>query len=146
MRLKANLEALFPGGWVEFCVTSRDEERIKADICCNEALNRLLLCQAALKEAVSSFERAAAAIKSVGLGKKPFEYIEESILVSKTLLGVRAASAVTLFKIPNAPNPESRSGFVRECKGLINALQISLPTPILNAMGQPLTNAEAAER
>ena len=145
-RVKNNLEGIFPQGWEDFCVNARDEERIMTEICNNESFNRLLACQTSLKDAIASFEQAAAKIKAEPVGATFIADAEQAITTSKKLLGVRAASSVTLIKIPSAPNPKSRQGFVRECKRLINTLNITLPTPILNAMDQALAKADVAER
>lgn len=111
--------------WAEFCVTTRGEERINVVICKYEGRNHSLPCQTALKEAIASFERVAAAMKSSSLSKKLSDEIDDSVSASNTLLGVRGASPVTFLKIPN----ETRCGFVAKCNRLVKALQVSLPTP-----------------
>ena len=47
---------------------------------------------------------------------------------------VRAASTVTLVRLPAAATVKSKSGFIRGCKRLIAALDICLPQQVMAAM------------
>ena len=99
-RLRANLQATFPEDWSRFCIDKRDDERILAEICNKPALDKLLPTQAALKASLSSLESAIAKIKAEPINKKDQKAIEDLIVESRKMLGVRAASTVTLVKVP----------------------------------------------
>jgi hypothetical protein len=133
-RLKANLDSSFPADWESFCVVDRNEERILEELCNNLNLDRLLPSQVALRDGLATFEKGICAIGSDGLSQQEKLAIEALIHTAKKVLGVRAASTVTLLRLPAATNSKSRQAFVRECKRLICALQIDLPPAVLNAM------------
>jgi hypothetical protein len=133
-RLLSNLEATYPADWRSFTVDQRDNKRIIDEICNNESLAKLLPCQTALKEAQTDFESAMAKIGDSSIPKDLYDKIANIFDNSKMMLGIRAASTVTLLRLPTATNLKSKISFVRECKRLIRALEITLPTAVLNAM------------
>jgi hypothetical protein len=142
-RLKGNLEATYPRDWRSFCVDARDAQKILTDVCNTRALDKLLPAQSALKDGFAAFENATTKINASGVGPQLDGQIAALILDSKQMLGVRAASTVTLVKIPAAPTAKSRSGFARECRRLIKALNITLPMCILSEMDKAVSEGEA---
>lgn len=97
-------------------------------------MDRLLPAQQSLKAAMKDFGIAVEKMGLTDLTDAERKSIDELVVTSKVILGVRAASSVTLVRIPEATSSKSKAGFVRECKRLIRALEIELPVVVLNAM------------
>ena len=119
-----------------FVWDSRDDTKILNCMVNNENLDRLLPRQNALKQSKATYENMVLQIGGCGLKEEEAKTIDGIIADSKLVLGVRAASTVTIVKIPQGKTQKSRQGFVRECKRLITALGVELPTAVLNAMEQ----------
>ena len=133
-RMKSNLQATFPQDWPTFCVEDRDEIRILEEVCHNSKLDKLLPCQTSLKDSMSSFSKTMSLLKAKQLTPGETNVFDGVIADSKRMLGVRAASTVTLVKLPGTAAAKSKAGFLRECKRLLAALQIDVPTVVLNAL------------
>lgn len=133
-RMKCNLQGTFPQDWPTFCVENRNEARILEEVCHNSKLDKLLPCQTSLKDSLSNFSKTMSLLKAKQLTPGETKVYDDIITDSKRMLGVRAASTVTLVKIPSAMAAKSKAGFLRECKRLLAALQIDVPTVVLNAL------------
>ena len=55
---------------------------------------------------------------------------------AQLMLGIRAVSTVTLVRLPAARTPQSKAGFVRECRRLFGGLPVSIRTVVMNAVGE----------
>ena len=134
-RMIKNVINLFPDDYWYYTVENRDETKIKDHICNNPLLDGLLPSSQAVKQAKSVLAKIISEFGigvqlSDAVGKKCVEVEEKA----KVLLGIRAASTVTLIRLPQATTLKSKQGYLRECKRLVKALAISLPTSVCNAL------------
>ena len=134
VRLKANIERVFPDDYWEFTVESRDDSKILEHIVNNEELENILPMTRALKAGVCDVENTLSTIHAGSLNSKLKQSCDSLDEKSKVLLGIRASSTVTLVRLPEATSQKSKVSYIRECKRLVKALQITLPTAVLNAL------------
>ena len=133
-RLKDLLKGTYPTDWRSFCIDQRDEDRILNELCNNHALDKLLPTQKALQDGLATLGKANASLGTKQLTDGELAAFEALVQDSKIVFGIRAASTVSLVKIPSACNAKSKQAFLRECKRLLAALQIQLPAVVLNKM------------
>merc|ERR1712217_942874 len=88
----------------------------------------------ALRNGHADFNTAFGKINGDPLDSKLAEKISTAISEAKLLMGIRAASTVTYLRLPEAKSEKSRGSYIRECKRLVAALGISLPTSVVNAL------------
>ncbi len=133
-RLADGLMNVIPKDWRRYTVEERDDKLIMQHVVNNEALNCLLARQSALQASATDFDAAMVRLAAPAMDPPQVQTITSLVEEAKVLIAIRAASTVTLVRLPAATTPKSKQGFVRECKRLVAALQIVLPGSVLAAM------------
>ena len=87
----------------------------------------------ALKAAIKALKEASA---DMGRSWEPEKEYDELMDEAKMIIGIRAASTVTLVRLPTEARPKSRTGLVRETKRLIKHLEVQLPTCVISRLEQ----------
>ena len=87
----------------------------------------------ALKAAIKALKEASA---DMGRSWEPEKEYDELMDEAKMIIGIRAASTVTLVRLPAEARPKSRAGLVRETKRLIKHLEVQLPTCVISRLEQ----------
>ena len=123
------LDALTPPDWRKFTIEIRDDAKIMSEIIDNDDLNFLLPKLQALNISWVAYTTMLGYI-----GEKPTYEVAESCGEARLLIAVRAATTVTLRKLPSCLSGKSKAATVREAKKLIKDIDVVVPAVIMQRM------------
>ena len=120
-----------PQDWRKYVIEIRDDAKIMSEIVDNAALCEILPKLGAVTASWSAYTTMLGYFD-----EKPTFEVHKSIEEARLMIAVRAATTVTLRKLPSCSISKSKAATLREAKKLIKDIEVVVPACIMQRMDE----------